>query len=69
MVSTPKDAATVTPATGDTASYLDMPAERRELAKAHVALLSQTAGRVALELPMSADVDDFRRVLATRAQS
>jgi hypothetical protein len=50
------------------AAYLDMPAERRALAKAHAALLSKTAGRVALDLPMSADVDDFRRVLATEAK-
>jgi len=51
----------------ETAAYLDMPPERRALAKAHAALLSKTAGRIALELPMSADVDDFRRVLAERA--
>ena len=30
-------------------------------------MLSATAGKVALELPMSADVDDFRRVLAAGA--
>lgn len=53
---------------GEVAAYLDMPEERRTLAKAHVAVLSETAGRVALELPMSADVDDFRRVLAERAE-
>jgi hypothetical protein len=47
----------------DIAAYLDMPPERRAAAKAHVALLSRTAGKVALELPLSADVDDFRRVL------
>ena len=45
-------------------AYLDMPAERRALAKAHAAMLAETAGRVALELPFGADVDDFRRVLA-----
>jgi hypothetical protein len=49
------------------AAYLDMPAERRAAAKAHAAMLAQTAGRVALELPISADVDDFPRVLAARA--
>ena len=49
--------------TEETAAYLDMPPERRAAAKAHAALLSRTAGRVALELPMSADVDDFRRIL------
>jgi hypothetical protein len=50
------------------AAYLDMPEERRALAKAHAALLAQTAGRVAVELPFSADVDDFRRVLAAGAE-
>jgi hypothetical protein len=49
------------------AAYLDMPAERRAQAKAHAALLAETAGRVAVELPFSADVDDFRRVLAAGA--
>jgi len=49
-------------------AYLDMPAERRTLAKAHAAMLVETAGRVALELPLGADVDDFRRVLAAGAQ-
>jgi glucose-6-phosphate 1-dehydrogenase len=51
------------PAGEDIAAYLDMPPERRAVAKAHAALLSQTAGRIALELPFGADVDDFRRVL------
>jgi hypothetical protein len=45
-----------------------MPPERRAAAKAHVALLSRTADRIARELPMSADVDDFRRVLAQGAK-
>jgi hypothetical protein len=49
------------------ASGLDIPAERRALAKAHAALLAETAARVALTLPFSADVDDFRRVLAQQA--
>ena len=52
----------------DVAAYLDMPPERRANAKAHAALLSRTAGKVALELPLSADVDDFRRVLVTGAK-
>ena len=47
---------------------LDMPDERRASARAHAALLAETARRVALELPMSADVDDFRRVLAAGAK-
>jgi hypothetical protein len=50
------------------AAYLDMPPERRALAKAHAAMLSRTAAKVALDLPMSADVDDFRRVLAAGAR-
>ncbi|HEU4377410.1 MAG TPA: hypothetical protein VFR73_02475 [Hyphomicrobiaceae bacterium] len=54
--------------TPDVAAYLDMTPERRAAAKAHVAVLSNTAGRVALELPLSADVDDFRRVLVAEAK-
>jgi hypothetical protein len=56
-----------TGAGAEPAAYLDMPEERRALAKAHAALLAQAAGRVALELPFNADVDDFRRVLAAGA--
>jgi hypothetical protein len=56
------------PATDDVAAYLDMPPERRAAAKAHAALLSRAAGRLALELPLSADVDDFRRVLTQEAK-
>ena len=52
----------------DMAAYLDMPPERRAAAKAHAALLSRTAGRIALELPFGADVDDFRRALAEGAK-
>jgi hypothetical protein len=56
------------PAPEDATAYLDMPPERRAAAKAHAALLSRTADRIARELPMSADVDDFRRVLAQGAK-
>lgn len=49
------------------ASYLEMAKEQRENAKAHATLLSETAARVTVELPLTADVDDFRRVLAARA--
>lgn len=66
MGTAPESAATK--ASGETADYLDMPPERRALAKAHVATLSVTAGKVALTLPISADVDDFRRVLAAEAK-
>lgn len=52
----------------DTASYLDMPPERRALAQAHAAMLAATAAKVALALPIGADVDDFRRVLAAEAK-
>lgn len=55
-------------AAGEPATYLDMPPERRALAKAHAAMLAETAGKVALELPFSADVDDFRRVLVAEAK-
>ena len=68
MAASPKDTP-ASPEGADTAAYLDdMPPERRALAKAHAALLSATAGKVALELPLSADVDDFRRVLAEGAK-
>lgn len=53
----------------DIAPYLDMPPERRAAAKAHIAQLSKTAGEVASQLPLSADVDDFRRVLVQGARS
>jgi hypothetical protein len=55
-------------ADNEAAAYLDMSAQRRALAKAHAAMLGQTAGRVAMELPLAADVDDFRRVLAAGAK-
>jgi hypothetical protein len=50
------------------AAYLDMPPERVAAAKSHAAMLSRTADKIARELPMSADVDDFRRVLAEGAK-
>lgn len=67
MASTPQS---TTPAAGseEPAAYLDMPPERRAAARAHAAFLSKTAGKVAVDLPMSADVDDFRRVLAEGAR-
>lgn len=68
MATTPQDAATKTAAGAEPADYLDMPPERRALAKAHAAMLSATAKTVALTLPIGADVDDFRRVLATEAK-
>jgi hypothetical protein len=55
-------------ASTEAASYLDMPDERRALAKAHAALLAATAARIALTLPFSAGVDDFRRVLTQEAK-
>jgi len=61
------DATTPPPAQEEIAAYLDMPADRRALAKAYARLLAKTAGRVALELPINADVDDFRRVLMREA--
>jgi hypothetical protein len=56
------------PAGEDAAAYLDMPPERRAAAKAHATLLARTADKIARELPMSADVDDFRRVLVEEAK-
>ncbi|MEQ1649493.1 MAG: hypothetical protein ABL898_12985 [Hyphomicrobiaceae bacterium] len=59
-----------TPPDSDTlGAYLDMPPDRRAAAKAHVALISATVRKCALDLPLSADVDDFRRVLTAEAKS
>lgn len=51
------------------ATYLDMPADRRAAAEATATMLMATAQRVADALPLSADVDDFRRVLVAEAQA
>ena len=50
------------------AAYLDMPPERRAAAKAHAAMLSATMRRLAAEVPLQADVDDFRRILVREAK-
>lgn len=50
------------------ATYLNLPAERRVAAEATAAMLVATAQRVADELPLQADVDDFRRVLVAEAE-
>jgi hypothetical protein len=68
MTSTSKRDVSAGERADEAASYLDMPAERRTAAKAHAAMLSDSAGKVALELPLGADVDDFRRVLVTEAK-
>ena len=64
MPSHPSDAS---PPDHQGARFLDVPPERRAAAKAHAALLAQTADRIARELPFVADVDDFRRVLVEEA--
>jgi hypothetical protein len=68
MATTPQSGAPADAADNEPARYLDMPPERRALAKAHAAMLAATAGKVALELPIGADVDDFRRVLSAEAK-
>ena len=68
MAASPHDAGNKISDDAEPAAYLDMPPERRALAKAHAAMLSATAKTVALTLPLGADVDDFRRVLATEAK-
>jgi hypothetical protein len=50
------------------AAGLAMPPERRRAAQAHAALLADAAAKVAADLPLSADVDDFRRLLAAEAR-
>ena len=62
-----KDRTPEHPQAGGSAAYLDMSEEQRKNAQAHAAMLSETAARVAVELPLTADVDDFRRVLGERA--
>jgi hypothetical protein len=57
----------MTGTTDEPAAYLDMPPERRAAAKAHAKVLSEAAGKIALTLPLQADVDDFRRVLVAAA--
>ncbi len=51
-----------------TAAYLSMPDERRTAAMAHAALLGETVRKVAVTLPLGADVDDFRRVLVSEGR-
>ena len=63
MAKSPPPAASQEPA-----HYLDMPPERRAAAKAHAAMLSATMRRVSAEMPFTADVDDFRRVLTAEAK-
>jgi hypothetical protein len=68
MADPSSEAAKSAVAADEPAAYLDMPPERRALAKAHAAMLAETDGRVAQELPFSDDVDDFRRVLVAEAK-
>ena len=68
MTKTPRKAAAAAEPHSEPAPYLDMPPERRASAKAHVALLSETIARLAVSLPLGADVDDFRGVLMAEAQ-
>jgi len=56
------------PAAKGTAAYLEMADDRRAAAEANAAMLVAAAQRVADTLPMSADVDDFRRVLVAEVQ-
>ena len=68
MATSEREASRSGPEPVDIADDLMMPPERRALAKAHAALLSAAARKVSRTLPMSADVDDFRRVLAREAK-
>jgi hypothetical protein len=51
------------------AAYLQMPDERRAAAKAQAAALAATARTIALELPLDANADDFRRLLISEAKT
>ena len=64
----PKPAAPDVSVATEPAAYLTMPPERRAAAKAHAAMVSATMRKVAVELPFTADVDDFRRVLVAEAR-
>jgi hypothetical protein len=68
MANEAKEGASRPAANDGPAADLDMPADRRAAAKAHVAILGATAAKVASELPLGADVDDFRRVLIAEAK-
>jgi aspartyl-tRNA(Asn)/glutamyl-tRNA(Gln) amidotransferase subunit A len=48
-------------------AHLDLPDDRRAANLAHAVMLSETAAEVARRLPLSADVDDFRRDLVANA--
>lgn len=65
---TEREAPRQEPETIDIADDLNMPPERRALAKAHAAMLSATARKISRTLPLGADVDDFRRVMAEEAR-
>jgi hypothetical protein len=58
----------ITPAV-EPAAYLQMPDERRAAAKAQAAALAATARTIALELPLDANADDFRRLLISEAKT
>jgi hypothetical protein len=55
------------PAPTQRAHYLDLSDERRAAAEARVAALSDGVRAAAREVPLTADVDDFRRVLVANA--
>jgi hypothetical protein len=64
MADAPREEATA----ADAAARLDLPPERLALARQHAALLGKTAEKVAVGLPLTTDVDDFRRVLTREAR-
>jgi hypothetical protein len=48
-------------------AFLDLTDEQRKANKAHVAAITETVRKAALTLPLTADVDDFRRTLVANA--
>jgi hypothetical protein len=68
MAQDPEEAHSKPAAKEGPAPDLDMPPERRSAAVAHAALLSRTASTILSDLPLSADIDDFRRVLVAEAK-
>lgn len=52
---------------GTPGAYLTMPEDRRQAARAVVATMSESVRRHAMTLPLTADIDDFRRDLTAAA--
>jgi hypothetical protein len=61
------EASTMTKPDDPAAHLVHMPQDRRDAAKAHIATVTATVRKVAMDVPLTADIEDFRRVLAAHA--